>query len=255
MAINRWPRIFPMSGENQGGGKDTLWLQLTVKELLAQTMDVRTDGGLTVGNTVETMQFLLPMSYIENIDHNWEDLDTIASKISEKYRSLVQAGREVTGITGSRGKYGNFLRTESDTAIRPDSPTVFKSSQKRSLPLTFHLADQGDTERDVFEPVNLLMYYSSSGMGNEGESYFKIDYPYVFELKTVTGDNQEISLINYQHAALTNIQPTFEGPYRNGYPTKCELTLTFQDLQPLFKKTFDRNSSRVSVSIAGTGGR
>lgn len=252
MAVDRWPRIFPVSGENQGGGKDTLWLQLAVKELKAQTMDVRNKGGLDVGSTLATMQLLLPMDFQQTVNHIWEDTDTLATKLGEKYRTLKTGGQQILDAFTNNSGYGNIISGAAsgvaDVNVRPDSPTIFRSSQKREISLSFHLADQGDTEKDVFEPVNLLMYYSSSGAADE---YFKIDYPYIFELQTVTGDSEPIQLINFKHAALTSVQPTYKGPYRNGYPTHCELTLQFKDLEPLFKKTFDEGPTRVTVSVLG----
>jgi hypothetical protein len=36
---------------------------------------------------------------------------------------------------------------------------------------------------------------------------------------------------------ITAIQPTYRGPYRDGYPSICELTLSFKDLDPLYHES------------------
>jgi hypothetical protein len=45
-----------------------------------------------------------------------------------------------------------------------------------------------------------------------------------------SGPNRIISL---RAAALQSVQPTYQLPYIDGYPSKCDLTLNFIDVNPL----------------------
>ena len=45
-----------------------------------------------------------------------------------------------------------------------------------------------------------------------------------------------------EYAAITSIQPTWKEPYRFGIPIVCELTISFTDMSPLFKKTLETGS-------------
>jgi len=47
------------------------------------------------------------------------------------------------------------------------------------------------------------------------------------------------SLIDIGYSALTVVTGTYNGPYRNGFPTHATLSLSFEELQPLYRESFD----------------
>ena len=79
------------------------------------------------------------------------------------------------------------------------------------------------------------MKYSSPDLINE--SGIKIEFPYMWEIKTLP-----IDFINYPTCALTGVQPTWNSPYINGYPSSCNLQLTFVDLSPLYAGTIKKGT-------------
>jgi hypothetical protein len=114
-----------------------------------------------------------------------------------------------------------------------DTPVTFKDSNRRTLDITVELADQGNTCNDVFKPVRMLEKYSCAKKG----SGVDFELPYIFTVRTKTSEGYN-SLIYMNNAALISVQPTWYGPYRNGYPSKCELLLSFRDMEPLYRNSF-----------------
>jgi len=77
------------------------------------------------------------------------------------------------------------------------------------------------------------MKYSSP----ESTSSIGINLPYIFDIST-----SPASFIKSSYTALTAVQPTYKGPYIDGYPSMCDLSLSFTDLSPLFRKTIETGS-------------
>jgi hypothetical protein len=72
------------------------------------------------------------------------------------------------------------------------------------------------------------------------QSLQKVELPYVFQVRTKTGVDGYKDIVNMRCAAISSIQPTYFHPYVNGYPCKCELTITFIDIEPISRdKTFN----------------
>jgi hypothetical protein len=73
-----------------------------------------------------------------------------------------------------------------------------------------------------------------------------IAIPNVFKITT-----EPFNWLGIEYAACKNIQSTFKGPYMDGMPTSCELTLTFESLKPMFDTEF-LIENRISVTSTGT---
>lgn len=247
LATDRWPRIFPVSGRNPGGGNDTLWLNLKVKKLEKQTYHARDKGGIITGATnIDEMSFLMPIEFTETLNHDWEEHQNWASAIAEKVKLAAQAGSDVYAATRLMKNYETALKSTNVAKIKPDTPLVYRGSGRREIPIDLQLADQGDIEYDVMEPINRLREYSSAM--NSG-NLFTIEFPHIFELSTVTGTGKSVDIITMKYAALRSVQPGFRGPYRSGYPSRCELTLTFVDMEPVYRDTFKKDR-RVTTSYS-----
>ena len=104
-----------------------------------------------------------------------------------------------------------------------------------------------DRFKDVVEPVRFLQYLSSPAaattvMAGEKTSLGNtlIKPPFLFRIYSDTSDEDIVNNLVYMEcAALTNIQPTFKGPWVGGFPTSCELRLTFLEYSPLFDEAFN----------------
>jgi hypothetical protein len=116
-----------------------------------------------------------------------------------------------------------------------DTPMYYTNSDRRQLILEFVLFNEmrnndEHPEKQLIEPIQAMMKYSSPDLINEGG--ITIDFPYMWEVSSYP-----INFINYPTCALVAVQPTWNSPYVKGYPISCNLQLTFQDLSPLYAGT------------------
>lgn len=174
---------------------------------------------------MEKMYFLAPQEIQDSITHEWQPLENIVSKIA----NVVSGARQSASLGTSIHKV--------------ETPLVYNGTDRRKISLMFNFGVYSDPYLDVVRPVELLRKYSAPSYTGEKIYTTEIEVPAVFKLLTKTGAGTVIPIINMRHAVLTAVQPTFSGPYLQGYPSKCELTLEFQDMEPLTKNTFERVST------------
>ena len=123
---------------------------------------------------------------------------------------------------------------------RVDTPLQYKGSERRQFDLVFNLmnTDAGKNHENLVLPVKLLEMLSTPSynyMGGTADQNFNADIilPYLFSLRTAPGD-----LLTVDLAVLKSVQPTWKGPWIDGYPSRCELRLTFTEYRPLEQGVF-----------------
>jgi len=223
---------------------EALWLKFTAKELKSGTTGGRA-GSLNIGKTGTTFKFLAPETIIESHNHNWEPYESIQSKILQKvlgWKKALGEGKDIynnlsTRLKGMNGNLGvgqqmdQLLQGSFSTATpkwKVDTPLAYKTSQRRQWQFTFQLADaRGGIE--VIEAVKQLMVYAAPAVD---KGNIAIKFPWLFEIVS-----EPEGLIEADFAAMTSIQPSWMAPYIKGRPSRCELTLSFTDMSPLFEDT------------------
>jgi hypothetical protein len=131
-----------------------------------------------------------------------------------------------------------------------DAPQQYKESPKPSYNFMFSLGDSSDPEYDILLPVQMLRYLSAAskpsiGHGSRERDLIKMEFPYVCEVNTVWG-NSSVPIINMKFAAITSLQFSFGGPYRNGIPTKADITITLSSILPVYRSTVGGFDSTVA---------
>jgi hypothetical protein len=146
------------------------------------------------------------------------------------------------------------INSEQVVPWRVDTPLVYKNTERRTFELVFNLVSlEGNNYKDVVEPVRLLQAISSPSKvsGNQATYNPKVISPYVFEIMTTPeggGSKMSYPLLIIPYAVLRSINPVFKGPWMDGEPTRCELRLSFQELEPVYDTTF-KNAGRIKPSI------
>lgn len=182
----------------------------------------------------QKMMFMAPQEFQDTINHNWEPMENILSRILDK---VGGAKKEIAG--GS-------VQHKVDTAL------LYQDSNRREVSFTIYLGAYADPQGEIMAPINLLRSYSSPSLGKTNALQTKVGNPHIFSVDTMTGTQQKVPLINMQNAVLLSVQPTFQGPFIKGMPSKCELTLQFKDMEPLSKQTFNNIGSRVTIGAPAT---
>ena len=231
-----------------------LWVQMRPMKLENQSTAGR-GGSITIGGSGPTFKFLAPLDLAETVSHNWEAYESVQSRLAEKVRSVAKTVGEIEAI-GKSFSVDNFKTLASSKGVndfmsnvvsvvkgsvvpkmKVDTPLVYTSSNRRTWIFDFQLVSEGiikeEPSKDIVDVVQDLMKYSSP----KSVGSININLPYIFNLSTTPVD-----FIKANYAALTAVQPTYKGPYFNGYPSTCNLQLTFKDLSPLFRKTIETGS-------------
>jgi len=262
---------------------DALWIHIQPKVLLSQTKAARGENATRSSKdfikpdgsvaTLPLFKFLAPVEIQEAIIHDWQSYESIVTRLLQKgvdlhrtfsdinttvrpaYREgeklLKKALKSVKGVTAGDVKTGlsNVVRGMTTATVprnKLDTPLVYQDSTRRTYTFTFYLVDEGNSFKDVVFPVKQLEYLSAPGYGAPGQEFIGFSPPHIFEVSTFPSTK----FINIRNAALTSVQPIYRQPYRDGYPSMCELNLTFTEIEPLYKRQIERGQrGTVTVSI------
>ena len=204
---------------------NSIWIDITPKKIRTADIQKLTYVALDpIPNSI-TYSFLAPKDFQENINHTWEPLENISATIAQKKASAATIVQQGTNV------------------FKVDTPTLYKDSQRRTVSFLFNLVYTGKYGpfKEVVEPIKNFMKWSTPILP-ETIIDTRVEVPYVFQVRTKTGEGVPVNIINISAAALTSIQPTYSGPFIDGYPSKAELTLTFTDIEPLNRSiSFDRD--------------
>lgn len=225
--------FYPTHDIVPNGGEGYLWIYLIPKKVTYIKPSTK-EGILTTiqSETIdEEMAFLAPMEFMESTVHDWQPSENIGSKLLETFSS---AARTVSLDTN---------------AYKVDTPLIYRNSERRKFECLIHLSVYKDPYKDVLEPVNKLRKYSSPSFNEDSSLNTKVEIPTVFGIKTKMGTT-ETPLVNIKNAALLSVSPTFRGPFINGNPSYCELTLSFEDMEPLSKRSFE---GEPIITVTGGG--
>lgn len=223
---------------------DALWLRMQAIELRGMHTGGR-GGSLQLGRKHTTFKFLAPEQIIESHNHSWEEYASIQSKILEKvigFKTGIEQFGDVKDnlVTSFKTAKGwpsgqhllSYLAKIGDVRVpkyKIDTPLRYTNSQRRQFQLTFMLADSWGG-KEITKAVKLLQTYAAPSIVSE----ININFPYIFSL-----NSEPEGLLKVNYAALSDIIVTWMAPYITGTPVRCELTLTFKDMSPLFKKTIE----------------
>lgn len=233
----------------QANYKDALWITMTARQLKGMNTAGR-GGTLRIGATGTQFKFLAPETIIESHNHDWEAYESIQAKLMQKiitykigWNQVKDIGRNVSKEVHQLLKANKIPTAEQliNSGINSasvgvpkfkiDTPLVYKNSQRRNWQFTFVLADAYGGKFIMWAVKELEKYAAPSGE----KDVIAIEFPWVFELRSIPE-----GLINCEFAAMTSIQPSWNAPYIKGRPSRCELTLSFIDMSPLFAQTIER---------------
>lgn len=223
---------------NKAISKDTLWLQITPKKLDQLDPNRRINAISTSNADEDTMWFLMPMEFLFSIQHTWEELTTPASALREITSKLKTQGQVARGTVGMDGVMeGN----------KADNPHLYSNTNRREFNIALEFSVYNDAYNDVFRPVQTLIEQSCPEISDK---FTEFTFPYVFSLQTYTGDMKSVDIISIESVAITTIQPSYKGPWIDGYPSYASLDIGFVDLKPLYRSTLlsDKNSKITTRS-------
>lgn len=250
--------------------KGPLWITLQARQLDYQTTLARGKRtGQGVSETIAaSFKFLAPVEFPEVLEHQWEQYESLASRALQFGVTVGKAYEAAQGVRkaykGLENQVKNIMTGEgeriditqslgqlvSDAGGAPvfqhriDTPLVYKGTDRRKLTFVFNFIDEGDPKQDVIYPIRLLQRLSCPEPAGD---LLAIKLPYVFKIDSEPSHG----FLRVENAALTTVSPTYYGPYIDGYPMRASIELTFVDLAPLYRETFDKMEPRVEAVESG----
>lgn len=243
---NKYPNMHPW-----GTNFTWSWIKIKAFRVLRQTTDIQ--GGSTSRIWEgDNFEFLLTSNIAQNVGHDWEEYESIASRTAQKISSIGKVKQEIAGL-GKTGKDAikKVLGGESITSVtkglptglqsdikqyRVDTPLVYNNTQRQMYNFSVTLVShRGDPQKEVIAPVKRLIELSYPSFKQDS---IEIEPPFIFDV-------QVCKLNSLSNLALIAVQPTYREPYSFGKPTICEMELTFKDTKHKYR---DPKSTKLSTS-------
>jgi len=250
-----------------------VWIIFTPFKITYQSVAAQRGSAMNTVRAGEQIKLLAPDSIMYTHSHSWGEYESMASRLLSKYSEFAKMKNEGNALgsalpniakqigTGAteiaKGNYGDAasqakgaldslhggLSGAAVANVKVDLPLVFQGSERRSFTFEFNLLAISDPKAEVYDIVRNFELYAAA----QSKGQVDLDPPYVFNLRTEPGD-----IINVDKAALESVQPTWKAPYsKEGYPYSCNLTLTFKDMSPLYRRTLEQGGYNVTTSTKG----
>ena len=270
----RNPSLTHPWGKNPEGRESGLvWIHINGRRIISQQSKGVGTVTVPVGKPDVQFAFLAPLVITETNAHNWGEYDSLASRLAQKVRTAAKVGAEWTALVitfktatiedtaknriASGKNQGQLISnwmhdlysrvsSYSIPKLKVDTPLYYESSDRRSLNFEVMLVAEKNPKADIIDPVHDLMKFAAPNLKGGGIS---IDFPYMFSVET-----SPASWIKYTTLALTAVQPSWNHPYIGGYPSSCNLQLTFKDMSPLYRGAIEEGSV-INVIPAGESDR
>lgn len=255
----------PSTGPHTRWKYSATWVLITPMKLHHQTTGNR-GGGFAITNKEEPIKLLAPLTLQENISHSWTEYQSVAARILSKvagfddfaadaraigsvgqnWKKVLDAAKKAEGVEKTIRSTINEMGQRAQGIAIPhnkiDNPLVYETSPHRTITMSFELASQAKKQpigKDIYDIAEKFIYYSSPDLKPND---IEVDLPYIFEVQTIPA-----GIIHYARCALTSVQPDYKAPYIGGFPMTITLTLTFEDLQPIFRTFLKEYAAKVTV--------
>jgi len=247
---------------------DSLWINFKFRQIKSQHADVTNEAGFRFerGRVID-ISMLAPNEFQETISHTWDDASSIGSRLSKVVSHFGHLTEEAAAFSGSTGKlfddilksqnvdnassmYKQFLgKAELVKHYKNDMPMTYKNTGRPEVAFIFNLADEGNGNPydNVIKPIQLFKMLSSPSKKDPRDvNYYKM--PWICEVTSMFG-NKPSPIINMKYAAVVSVQTGYKLPYREGIPTTSELTVTVQDLRPVYSNIWENsNHNKITVT-------
>lgn len=192
------------------------------------------------------------------------DVNSIGSTIAEGFKKARFSA--ITGLTntfagGSKG--GNLSRDQilglvSNQIANPNTEVLFNSSNLRTFVLNFKMvADDEDESKEILKICNTFKSASMPSFGgkrnfglSDGAGQF-LTIPNVVNVSFMSGSSLNKYLPQYKTCAILSVSVNYTADgtyaaYEDGSPVAVELSLSFQELKPLFSSEIDITGESAS---------
>ena len=188
-----------------------------------------------------------------------ENPQGVTDRFVEKVRSSSVLGdaRTVTAnfFAARATRTKGLLSRATGSIINPNSELLFKGPKLRTFNFSYELSARND--KDAKAIVSIIRAFKQASSVQKSKTRIFLGAPCTFTIKYMNAKDQEHKFIGkIKECALTNIAvnyaPAQYSTYDDGYMTKYNLTLQFQELEPIHNsdyndKDFDTTNNAGSI--------
>ena len=181
--------------------------------------------------------------------------DQLKDDNAKSAAQTASAGLAVNALTGGKGDITGLVSRATGQIVNPNVELLFNGVQLRGgFNFTFDLiprnASEGEQIRKIIRLFKKSMLPSKTG-GSAGEaSGFFVKSPNVFRINYMQGSQPHPFLNKFKVCALTNMSTDYAASgeyssYHNSTPVHMRLTMSFQELSPVYTEDYDNDDTGV----------
>ena len=169
------------------------------------------------------------------------DIGTLAQDGSTRDAINAGFGAAAANLFGGNTSFEGVLARSSGQILNPNTELLFNGVKLRSFNFTFALAPRNKDEATDIKKIIKILKTNMAPTTNSGgvvKGLF-LKSPNVFQLTYMKGPSEHPHLNKFIIAALTNMQVNYTASgtyatYDNGMPVYMTMTLSFQELSPIY---------------------
>lgn len=236
-------QTFPGGGNE--GNINTLRINIRASSCLKQNLNPKDQNHFQTGGELYSWSLIAPTDIQETVSHTWEEYSSIQGRIAQLKTDVKKSGIK------SMDLFNGLSTVNGSTAAamnKVDSPLVYTGSNRRQYNFTFPMMiHHHHGSKEVAGPIDEFRRYSCASIGDVQAD--TIEFPAIFSI-----ESWPKPFIFVEWCALTDIQVTYNAPYRFGAPQRAELSLTFLDVRPLYRSSWVKVADGV-IETETYGGR
>jgi hypothetical protein len=239
------------------------------------------DGKLKIGDKkiLGTITLPIPGGIVDQNQADWQmdKLDTVTKGFASMASGLISGGAEagaaaaktsIKDAFGDGGKgaeqYATSKFTEMATGAatltrqfgaveNPNMELLFSGPSLRQFSFTFKMSPR--EEQEAKEVRKIIRYFKQAMSVKRSQSTLLLKSPFTFAISYISGNKQHPYLNKFKECALTNCSVNYTpyGTYMTyaGEPSMVayELTLSFQELEPLFDDEYGNEKDITDIGF------
>ena len=183
------------------------------------------------------------MNTIKNVATSGNGQDLVSSYFAAQAVNNLGANVSVEGL----------LSRSSGQVLNPNMELLFKGVMLRSFNFSFNFAPREQSEAMAVKKIIRTFKKSMSARNSTGTGAgLFISSPNVFQLEYRTGNGKHPFLNTFKPCALRSMNVDYTGSgayatYEDATPVHMKLTLSFQELNPVYYSDYDGLTDRDGV--------
>ena len=229
------------------------------KKTRAETVILPIPGGIRTGNTTDwssNEMNALDAAKAQFITQTGNEgvgsaIDGLKDKFDKANMGDVKTAL-ISALASGAGQANTVLGRTSGQIFNPNMEVLFKGPSIREFTFDFQFAPRNNKEANTVLQIIRFFKQGMAPIRSEGKLFLKT--PNVFELKYTHKGGEHKGLNKFKECALTNctVDYTPDGNYstfEDGIMTSYQMSLAFQELEPIYSDDYGRVGSSVPAEI------